>query len=950
MALEGTFAWDDGAAFTYANWASSPDNAGGVEHCITLLGDGTWQDDACSLDRVGVCAADYTLCGNGIMDVDAGETGVDCGGSACPACASVTVTYSSGTALSGATVTAPAMSFTATFGQAVSDVAVADFGLVATGGVTTSTSLAPVTTAPSTTWVLNVTLGGTLQPSTVSVAAMAANTGSVSPANDAGSNNYTLSYDPPQPVYSTSASLVHASTFEVTATFDSAVSGVAASDFGVTSSAGGLGYAVSVASADGAAAHTVWVATLSITGARASSILQAAAMPTASGAIHPANQAGSAPLAVVYQPPVPTLSSQLGASGVTVSATSITITATFASSAVSGVAVSDFGLVLDGAAASAQLSVASASGGGSDTVWVLTATPTTTAAGAVTVTGFGDGSGSITPANAAATNTPFTLNFEPPVPTLSSGLGTTGSNITASPITFTATFSHAVTGVSVADFRLHPGTLSVLAAVTPQATPPTTQWVLSVVPVGGLAASSTVTVQRLAAASGAVSPANAQGLPAGGYALTYRPPMPSYTTNSTPGATTSDPVFLVTATFSQPVTGLVAGDFGAAVTPAGVIASATASAVGGVDPGVEWLLTVTILGNRQPATVSVTPMAEATGVVSPPNGAGGDAWTFLYSPPVPTFSSASGANGTRVAGQTHSFTATFTTPVSGVTAGDFGFTAPGVGTGTSVAPASGTAPDAVWVLTVTLSAPLRDTRLTLNMPTDVTQPPNAPATNNGFFLDYVAPPCEADPCNIAAGFFATSCTNIDALNGTFTCTCRDRYGALCKDLCPPGYVVASDISPPRCTSVTAGTTWSAATDLCTAGGGSFASVQSLTQSQKLRDVCAAYAGNGTSCWIAASDAVTEGIWLWQDSSPFSYTNWDAGQPDNVRVGCCRFVGGGGGGGCVVWSTALCFFLCFVFFFSFLRSWVAWLRMLCVMRQRNSRDALVVGCFVGHRGC
>ena len=38
--------------------------------------------------------------------------------------------------------------------------------------------------------------------------------------------------------------------------------------------------------------------------------------------------------------------------------------------------------------------------------------------------------------------------------------------------------------------------------------------------------------------------------------------------------------------------------------------------------------------------------------------------------------------------------------------------------------------------------------------------------------------------------------------------------------------------------------------------------------------------SGNSVWIGGEDIV-EGTWLWEDGSPFSYTNWASGEPNNV---------------------------------------------------------------------
>ena len=183
-----------------------------------------------------------------------------------------------------------------------------------------------------------------------------------------------------------------------------------------------------------------------------------------------------------------------------------------------------------------------------------------------------------------------------------------------------------------------------------------------------------------------------------------------------------------------------------------------------------------------------------------------------------------------------------------------------------------------WVLTITLVAPLVDADLTVSLLRDQVVPANVGATNTPFVLHYVAPPCEVDPCGIGIGR-AASCVNVDDLAGTFECACSTGYfGDLCTEACPEGTQLAS-LLPPRCVRLTPNTTWPEDGN-CTAGE-SFATIHSVTESVWYWNTCSSV--QPRRCWGAASDTATEGVWQWQDSSPWDFENWKGVNPDDVSA-------------------------------------------------------------------
>uniref|UniRef100_A0A673ADT4 C-type lectin domain-containing protein n=2 Tax=Sphaeramia orbicularis TaxID=375764 RepID=A0A673ADT4_9TELE len=58
-------------------------------------------------------------------------------------------------------------------------------------------------------------------------------------------------------------------------------------------------------------------------------------------------------------------------------------------------------------------------------------------------------------------------------------------------------------------------------------------------------------------------------------------------------------------------------------------------------------------------------------------------------------------------------------------------------------------------------------------------------------------------------------------------------------------------------------------------GGNLLSVHNAQQNNQALSLL----GNNRT-WIAGSDAQEEGQWLNVDGTPFNYTNWCSGQPDN----------------------------------------------------------------------
>lgn len=65
-----------------------------------------------------------------------------------------------------------------------------------------------------------------------------------------------------------------------------------------------------------------------------------------------------------------------------------------------------------------------------------------------------------------------------------------------------------------------------------------------------------------------------------------------------------------------------------------------------------------------------------------------------------------------------------------------------------------------------------------------------------------------------------------------------------------------------------------AVERCRTMGGALASVPDAATWTFIQSLTTA------SVWLGASDEKTEGVWLWQDGSPVTFSDWYAKQPDN----------------------------------------------------------------------
>ncbi|KAF4100606.1 galactose-specific lectin nattectin-like [Onychostoma macrolepis] len=79
-----------------------------------------------------------------------------------------------------------------------------------------------------------------------------------------------------------------------------------------------------------------------------------------------------------------------------------------------------------------------------------------------------------------------------------------------------------------------------------------------------------------------------------------------------------------------------------------------------------------------------------------------------------------------------------------------------------------------------------------------------------------------------------------------------------------------------------GVNWVTAEKSCLSLDANLASVHNKIE----HDFLLSLLPSSTRCWFGSHDGNHEGEWLWTDGSPFDYTLWAPGQPDNLHTENC----------------------------------------------------------------
>ena len=442
-----------------------------------------------------------------------------------------------------------------------------------------------------------------------------------------------------------------------------------------------------------------------------------------------ANGEGSYPVTTSlgdYAPAIPVLSCDRGVNGSTSVFDTMVVTVTF-NQAVPSWSSSSLAVSSSGSAVSKGAAVLVSSGGsGVASVYNVTLNfglPLVASELSVSVTPSSSGGGN--PAVIAPLEGAFALSYRPPVPTLTSSIGSNGTSTTGRSFNVTLTFSSAVvpTSVSGADLAVtaSPAWVTVVKTVSVVSS---SVFVVGVVVQTPLVA-STLTFS-VASGSIAISPRPAASTSS--FVVVYSPP--TVTLSSSVGPSTPLNQFNFTATFSTAVASVDARDFALQTVPASLVTTGVLFVVSSS----VYVLQVTCVSGLTAGSVSVG-FVSASNNISPANNASASRLSVQYTPPTVTLSSSAGPSGSVFTSGVVSFVATFSSGVSNVNSSDFIVNSNGTAVSTSVS-GSGT----VWTLTVAVTG--RSSRLPLsvhmNERSGQISPPNV--ASNGSVIVIFSPP------------------------------------------------------------------------------------------------------------------------------------------------------------------------------------------------------------------
>ncbi|XP_032438258.1 ladderlectin-like [Xiphophorus hellerii] len=119
---------------------------------------------------------------------------------------------------------------------------------------------------------------------------------------------------------------------------------------------------------------------------------------------------------------------------------------------------------------------------------------------------------------------------------------------------------------------------------------------------------------------------------------------------------------------------------------------------------------------------------------------------------------------------------------------------------------------------------------------------------------------------------------------------EDTTNDLLRSSCPAGWSHFNH----RCFIYISRTmTWARAQRNCVSLQANLASIHNFWEYHYIQRLITTATHRSPETWIGGSDAQEEGVWLWSDGSPFHYSNWCHGEPNNDRNQHCLHMNFGG---------------------------------------------------------
>ncbi len=520
-----------------------------------------------------------------------------------------------------------------------------NYTVTSSGGGTPVTGSGTIASATQQVTGINVSsLPGEMLTYSVTLTDTAGNAGAAATATA------TLDKTAPTAAITPNGTTVNTSPIAFTVTFSEPVTGVGVGDLAATGSVSG---ALTLANFQAVSA-TVY--TVDVSGMASGENVTLTLAAAGSGISDTAGNAlgANAAATVAFDNIAPT--GTITPSGTTVNISPITFTVTF-DEAVTGVGVADLAATgsVSGAIGLSNFQAVSA------TVYTVEAIGAATSEN-VTLTLTAAGSGiTDTAGNALAANATATVTLDTTAPT--AAITPNGTTVNTNPISFTISFSEAVSGVDLGDLAATGSQSGTLSLANFQAVSAT----VYTVDVSGMAAGENVTLTLAVAGSGIKDTAD-NALVAGA-AATVSFDTTAPTAAITPNGTTfnASPITF-TLTFDEAVTGVDVGDLAATSSASGALTLANFQAVSAT------VYTVEVSGMASSESVTLTLTAAGSGIQDTAGNAlaANATATVSFDTTAPT--AAITPNGGTVNTSPISFPITFSEAVSGVEIGDLAAT------------------------------------------------------------------------------------------------------------------------------------------------------------------------------------------------------------------------------------------------------------------------------------